>query len=224
MPYSRSVRAGALPGGTRLTSDMVGIGMLFAAPASPDPNIEDTLVAASAEGMERDDLRVLAVLTTWLEVHHPRINADRLVRALQPVDRSRVHCFWAAVGRWLVTDRRLARLQSLYEGPRIDLLRSGTDFQVRRRGEDPRFRETCLRVPVGTLRDRVSDVLSPAELAKRHTTYRFRILIGPSYRADMWAALELAPDLSAAELARRTYGSFATAWKVRQDRSLLHSA
>jgi len=35
---------------------------------------EDTLLAASVEGMERDDLRVLAVLVTWLGIHHPWIN------------------------------------------------------------------------------------------------------------------------------------------------------
>jgi hypothetical protein len=196
--------------------------MLFAVKASREPNIEDTLIAASSAGLERDDLRVLAVLTTWIEIHHPRINADRLVRALQVHPSARVRCYWAAVGAWLEKDRRLSRLGRLYKGRRIDLLRSGMDFQVRRRGEDHRFRQTCLRVPAGTLRNRASDVLSPAELAKRHRTYRFRIMIGPTYRADMWAALDRNPRSSAAELARSTYGSFATAWKARQDWALLH--
>lgn len=223
MPYSRSVQARESPEGGRLTADMVGIGMLFAAPASREPNIEDTLVAASDAGMERNDLRVLSVLTTWLGIHHPRINADRLVRALKVQPSSRVLCYWASVGTWLRKDSRLARLETLYEGSRIDLLRSGTGFQVGRRGEDPRFRGSCLRVPAGILRDRAADVLSPAELVKRNTTYRFRVLIGPTYRADMWAALELDPELSAARLARSTYGSFATAWKVRQDWALLHA-
>jgi len=52
-------------------------------------------------------------------------------------------------------------------------------------------------------------------------TYRRRILLGPTYRADMWAELDANPSLSAAELARRTYGSFATAWHVRQDWAVL---
>jgi hypothetical protein len=47
-------------------------------------------------------------------------------------------------------------------------------------------------------------------------------MIGPTYRADMWAALDTDPDQSAAELARRTYGSFATAWHVRRDFGLLN--
>jgi len=45
--------------------------------------------------------------------------------------------------------------------------------------------------------------------------------MGPSHRADMWAALDANPSLSAAELARQTYGSFATAWQVKNDYRLL---
>ncbi|MCU0225893.1 MAG: hypothetical protein MUF27_17905 [Acidobacteria bacterium] len=201
---------------------MAGIGMLFAAPASRDPNIEDTLIAASVDAMERDDLRVASVLTTWLGIHHPRLNADRLVRALTDHPSKRVLAYWSAMGRWLQKDARLARLEGLYGGPPVELLRSGTAFHVRRRGEDPRFHRSKLRVPAGVLRDRTADVMSPRELAARHGTYRLRIVIGASYRADMWAELERDPELSAAELARRAYGSFATAWKVRQDWALLH--
>ena len=118
----------------------------------------------------------------------------------------------------------MARLRVLYDGPHIDLLRTGTSFQLARRGEDSRFQETSLRVPDGILRDRRSDVLSPVELARRHGTYRCRIQMGPSFRADMWAVLENDPLLSAAQLAHRTYGSFATAWNVKQDWRLLVSA
>ena len=207
--------------GDELTGAMVGIGMNFAAAAAAEPNIEDTLLAASVEGMERDDLRVLAVLVTWLGIHHPWINADRLIRSVRTQTSSRVRCFWAAVARWLHRDRRLVRLAELYDGPRIDLLRTGTSFQIRRRGEDERFVGGSLRAPAGVLRDRPSDVLAAAELVRRHRTYRYRVLMGPSYRADMWAALELDPTLSPSELARQTYGSFATAWQVKHDWDLL---
>ena len=54
-----------------------------------------------------------------------------------------------------------------------------------------------------------------------HDAYRRRIMLGPSYRADMWAELDRNPTLTAAELARRTYGSFATAWHVLRDWELL---
>jgi hypothetical protein len=233
---------------------MAGIGMAFAEAPASAPRIEDTLVAASVEGMDRDDLRVLSVLLQWLEIYQPWVNADRLFRAVATSDSPRVRAFWASIGLWLGKDRRFARLVGLYEGARIDLLREGTAFQVRRRGEDPRFEGSPLRVPAGVLRQRVSDVHPPEEMARRHPGLRFRILMGPSYRAEMpfrqipqartlgslkppschcadfplllmcrsvRTELEREPGLTAAELARRTYGSFATAWGVKKDFGLL---
>ena len=76
-------------------------------------------------------------------------------------------------------------------------------------------------MPTGILRHRPADVLTPVELARIHGPYRRRIMLGPSYRADMWAELDADPSLSAADLARRTYGSFATAWNVKQDWKVL---
>lgn len=222
MAFNRTVAATALPEGARLTADLAGIGMRFAAQAAAEPNIEDTLVAASVEGMERDGLRVLAVTTTWLGIHGARVNVNRLLRALADESSPRVRAYWAAVGGWRGKDRRFARLRSLHEGDRVELLRTGSGFHIGRKGEDPRFQNTALRVPAGVLRDRASDVSPPEELAAVHRAYRFRVLIGPSYRADMWAVLEAEPDLTASELARRTYGSFATAWAVKRDRAVLH--
>ena len=43
------------------------------------------------------------------------------------------------------------------------------------------------------------------------------IVSSPTFRADMWAEMEGTPGLKAAEIARRTYGSFATAWQVKRD-------
>ncbi|MFH0900063.1 MAG: hypothetical protein V2A73_05485 [Pseudomonadota bacterium] len=211
----------ALLSGDELTRALVGIGISLASKATSDPNIEDALLGAAVEGVEHDDLRVLALLTTWLGVHSTWVNVDRLTRAVAAHESSRVWAFWSAVAKWLHKDRRFARLARLYRGPRVDLLRVGTDFQVKRSGEDERFASTCLRVPAGVLRDRKHDVLAPPELARRHRGYRQRVLMGPSYRADMWAALDANPSLSAAELARKTYGSFATAWQVKNDFRLL---
>ena len=210
--------------GEALTASLVGIGMAFAAAPTKNPNIEDTLLAASVEGMEREDLRVLAILVTWLEVHAAWINADRLTALVRQHPGERVRAFWSAAAQWLGKDRRLARLAKAYAGPRLDLLATGTAFHLRRSGEDPRFAGGPLRVPAGILRDRKGDVLNPAELAHRHNAYRRRILMGPSYRADMWAELDQDPSLTAAELARRAYGSFATAWHVKQDWEVLKRA
>ena len=221
MAYKRVVTAMRLPQGEELTQAMVGIGMNFAADPAENPNIEDTLIAASKDGMEKDDLRVLSVLVNWLGTHHPWINVDRLIRALSKGKSTRVQAFWTAIAMWLNHDRRFTRLKKLYKGPRINLLRVGTEFQIERRGEDSRFQGTILLVPAGILRERPTDVLSPRDLADHHSTYRERVYMGPSYRADMWAILSKEPALTASELARYAFGSYATAWRVINDYKLL---
>lgn len=210
--------------GEALTAAMVGVGMAFAAEATLNPNIEDTLLAASIEGMEHDDFRVLAMLMTWLEVHAAWINADRLTFLVGQHPGERVRAFWSAVAHWRAKDRRFTRLAKTYEGPQLNLLATGTDFHLRRLGADSRFAGGPLQVPAGVLRDRKGNVLTPIELARCHEAYRHRILLGPSYRADMWAELDQKPSLSAAELARHTYGSFATAWHVKRDWEVLRRA
>jgi hypothetical protein len=80
MPFNRAMAPAATPKPDELTSAMVGIGMSFAARAAPDPNLEDTLLFASREAVEKDDLRVLAVLVTWFGVHASWVNADRLTK------------------------------------------------------------------------------------------------------------------------------------------------
>lgn len=221
MGFKRAIQPVTLLQGKALTAAMAGIGMNFAAAPSLDPNIEDTLLAASVEGLVHDDFRVLAVLMTWLEVHVAWINADRLTALASHHPSVRVRAFWSAVAIWHAKDRRFARMAKSYCGPRLDLFSTGTDFRILRSGEDSRFTGGPLRIPGHALRDRKADVLQPAELARRHGPYRRRILLGPSYRADMWAALEADPSLSAADLAQKTYGSFATAWHVKQDWQIL---
>lgn len=221
MGFKRAMIPLKLLAGSELTAAMAGIGINLAATPIPNPNIEDVVLAASFEGLERDDLRVLALLVTWLGVHAPWLNADRLTALVRQQPSPRVRAFWSSIARWLSKDRRFARMAKAYSGPRIDLLATGTEFQIERAGEDSRFAGTPLLVPANVLRDRKGDVLSPGELAQRHRAYRYRVMLGPSYRADMWAELEEEPSLAPAELARRTYGSFATAWQVKHDWQVL---
>ena len=217
MAFSRVVAPSTSPDHDALTSALAGIGMNFAATPATDANIEDTLLFASTEGMDKDDLRVLAALVTWFGEHHACVNADRLTKLVNTHGSPRVRALWSALATWQESDRRFSRLVALHEGRRSDLLATGTDFQIGRRGEDPRFARSCLRVPANVLRDRAADVLTPMELARRHRAYRHRIMMGPIYRADLWAALEADPNASTAELARRTYASFASAWQVKRD-------
>lgn len=224
MAYKRPIHPAELLRGDALTSAMVGIGMNFAASAAHDPNIEDTIFAASVEVMDHDDLRTLSILVKWLEVHLQWVNADRLTRLVSSLASPRVRAFWSAIASSYKRDHRLARLAKLHRGPRIDLLRVGSDFQTQRHGEDSRFAGAPLRVPAGVLRDRAADVLKPEQLARRHRTYRMRLLVGPTYRADLWAALDSSPSLPTAKLARCAYASFATAWQVKREFEIMRNA
>ena len=217
MGFSRAVPPVSPPEADTLTEDMAGIGMNLGGRANHRANIENTLFFASEEGMDRADLRVLSILVTWLGVHGARVNVDRLGKLVEAGGSKRVRAFWAAVGRWLAKDRRYFRLIRLYTAKPLDLLDVGTEFQIRRHGEDRRFEGTALRVPGNVLRDRPADVMTPEQLARQHRVYSWRIVIGPTFRADMWAEMEGTPGLKAAEIARRTYGSFATAWQVKRD-------
>lgn len=198
---------------------LAGIGCAVAATPLRDANIEDALLGAVVSGMEEGDMRRLGLAVQWIALHARAINADRLVRAVPLLPGERSRTCWAAIARWHRADRRWKRLGARRES--VDLLRAGNAFQMQRRGPDPRFVDTPLRVPAGTLRERPGDVLAPNALAKWHSGYRHRIMLGPSYRADMWAIAEREPEASASALARRSYGSFATAWQVRQDLAVL---
>jgi hypothetical protein len=218
------VSAVAAPPADELTARMVGIGMNFAAEPRVDADIESTLLHASEVGMIEGDLRVLSVLTTWMGVHHARVNADRLVRLVGEHPANRVRAYWSAVAVWLGKDRRLTRLAKAYRGEPVDLLPTGNAFQLARRGSDERFSGSKLRVPHGTLRDRPEDVVTAVALVRRHAGYRNRVLIGPTWRADVWTVLDREPDLAVAEVARRASCSFATAWQTVQDFRVLQQS
>ena len=222
MAFKRVVAPKELLFGSELTEAMIGIGMNFSGRKAKNANIEDTLLAASQEGIERADYRVLAVLVTWIDVHYKWINADRLIRLVENSSK-RIRAFWASVAIWKSNDSRFTRLAKLYDGRRVTLLSTGTTYLVKKNGEDDRFKGTALRVPANTLRDRKQDVATPSSLAQIHDGFRHRVLMGPTYRADMWANLENTPSLSTADLARSAYGSFATAWQVKKDWQLLNA-
>jgi len=48
--------------------------------------------------------------------------------------------------------------------------------------------------------------------------------MGPSFRADVWTALEHNPELSIADVARKVSCSFAAAWQAVQAYRLLRAA
>ena len=219
MPFKRVLLPKKLKQGDPLTADLIGIGIQFGGSGTKAPNIEDTIVAGSVEGITKPDYRLMSVLVDWLSVHYSRLNVDRLTKLVlskELVSEPLVRVFWCAFAQSL-SDARFSKLSHVYKGSRVDFLGESTEFRVKRKGEDQRFEGTCLRIPNGLFRKRPNDVLTARELAKRHLPYYYRVLIGPSYRADTWAMIQLFPNSTAASLARRTYSDHRTAWEVIRD-------
>src|SRR5580658_4723982 len=106
MGFKRTILPKQLSNGEQLSCDLAGIGMLVAATPSKSPNIENTVFAASVEGIG-GDLRTLSLLVDWLDLHSDRLNADRLIKIIKANNDERVRCFWKAVGQWKKKDMRL---------------------------------------------------------------------------------------------------------------------
>jgi len=225
MSFKREIHPQALLTSDRLTKGLISIGFrLSGARSTKLYNIEDVLFSAAQEGVLGEDYRVLGLLVDWFEVHSRMVNVDRLCRLVMTLEEEKLKRFWVAIAQWLSNDVRFKKIQKLYRfKTSADLLSTGTEFLIKRHGWDERFKDTVLRVPNQTLRRRLGDILSPKELAKKNLFYRFRVLLGPIYRADLWAHLDRNDSISTAELARLGYANFATAWAVKRDFNLLAS-
>lgn len=220
MPFSRAQpepRADA-----NLDAAIRSLGMrVGSSPASLEPaDIELTLTSAVEQALPHD-YRLLAVLVTWLETHHARVNVPRLGRFVKrhAAGSRLVLAFWSAVGHWLgAADTRWLALERLYVGEALDLDDAEiTSIQVQRAGVDPRFAGSPLRVHAKLLRSRAADVDTSEQLAARHPLYRKRLELGANYRADVWYALERDPSATAAEIARKVGCAYETARSVAED-------
>src|SRR4051812_7862822 len=101
MGFKRQVLPRQVPTAADLTAQMVGLGFRLTGKATRDANIEDVLLFASIEGMERDQLRTASLLTTWLAVHSPIVNADRLIALVSEQGSARVRAYWSSFGSFL---------------------------------------------------------------------------------------------------------------------------
>ncbi len=217
MSFKRVYSLKEYPTGEKLTHQLIGIGFKIGGSKQPEPNFEDTIVAAAIEGMN-GDFRTLSLLTDWVLIHFEILNIDRLYRALKDLNDQRVNSYFSALALNLKKDSRFKKISTLYKGPRICLDKNESyEYLVLRNGEDERFLKSKLIVAKGSLRYRSEDIATPNEMIKLHKDYYYRTLIGPSFRADMVSIFLREKNISASELARRCYGSFATAWQVIRD-------
>ena len=229
MAFHRS--APTLLRGIELDSALRGAGLRLGPKSSGDDarSLEQVIVSAVAEAIPRD-LRMLSVATTWLEVHADRLHVAELMRHLIAahelvVDPERFAGYWSAIAHQRRSDARWAKVARRFAGGPVFLGELPTELeqmQIARKGEDPRFVGSRLRVAKGTLRDRPADVDDPRALARRHRWYRERIRQGPTYRADCWAELDAQPGLSPADLARRVGCTYPVAHAASLDHGLLY--
>ncbi|MBF0362410.1 MAG: hypothetical protein HQK49_15440 [Oligoflexia bacterium] len=184
---------------------------------------EDVLVSASIEGVE-GKYRTLSLVASWCFYHFQKINVTCLINQVSKIENPVVRAFWSAMGTALSKDRRFKKLEKVYSGPRINCP-GAEGFHFKKYGEDQNFINSVLKVPAnGLIRIREKDTVSPSELCKINPFYKWRTIIGPSYRADMWALAENNKNTKASELARKSHGSFATAYAVLQDQRYLAAA
>lgn len=223
MSFKRIECLNEYPQGEDLTPKLIGIGFKLGGVAEYNTNIEDCLIAASTEGVN-GDFRTLSMLTDWFYVHHKFVNIDRLIRALKKIKDPKVKCYFSAIGKWLQKDSGYKKLSKIYRGGALLLgVTSDYKFLIKRNGEDERFVGSKFLVANNTLRSRQEDILTSTELALKHQDYYYRILIGPSYRADMISHYLRNSSITASQLAKNTYGSFATAWEVMKNINLLEA-
>ena len=200
---------------------------------SIDPNIEASIISASIEAINNKDNRIGELLVDWITLHYLRVNVDRLTKfvfSLSDSDYKFVKIFWCAnAQRLFIKDQRIKRLSELYKGRRINFadrfVKKGepkvTKMLIEMKGEDERFKRTCIRVPKGYLSERPHQIFPVFVIAKNHLPYRYRVMMGSSYRADLWALLDSDPNISAYALGKKVHCSYRAAYIAKKDYGLL---
>ena len=220
--------------GKSLDSDLRAIGFnLNGKKKSIDPNIEASIISASIEAVNNKDNRMGGLLVDWITIHYLRVNVDRLTKfvfSLSDSDYKFVKIFWCAnAQRLFIKDQRFKRLSELYKGRRVNFadrfIKKGqqkvTKMLIEMKGEDERFKRTCIRVPKGYFSERPHQIFPVSVIAKKHLPYRYRVMMGSSYRADLWALLDSDSNISAYALGKKVQCSYRAAYMVKKDYKLL---
>ena len=202
-----------------------------------DPDIEATLLSASVEAVNNKNNRMGGLLVDWITIHHSKINMDKLTKyvfSLSEKTHKLVKIFWCAnAQRLLAKDQRFKRLAASYTGQRVHFADSVFKFPgqkkltkmfIKTRGEDKRFKGTCIRLFKGYFVERVGQIHPESLMVKTHLPYRYRVMMGPSYRADLWAILTRQPNLSAYALGKKVHCSYRTAYIVKKSHTLLKNS
>lgn len=219
--------------GDYLNGQLRSIGFNIACLQTPlASDIEETLISASVETLHQKDNRLGGLLVDWLSLHYEKLNVGKITKFINNLPDNKfkyVVCFWCAnAQRFLQKDIRFKKLASIYKGKQICLadVWQGSS-QLKKNiithmfldiyGEDERFKNTCILVPKNFFPHRGEQIFSPHKLAQWHAGYQCRVIMGASYRADVWSCLQQDPSMSAHALAKKNHCSYRTAYSVKKD-------
>lgn len=187
-----------------------------------DFDIEETFVLAILEA--KSDFRLLGLLVTWIKIYgghmileklfkkaneHNLTEDDPILNFLCGVAILNGHVKWRY---WLKASRK----HPIYPTDK-DSLKS----LISVRGEDPDLAKLGIHVPIGYLKSKEANVLSPEELLKINHQYKNRLIFGANWRADIVTAIESGSQ-NAFQISKKIGCSYEPAYRVSREYYLAH--
>lgn len=219
MGFTRIFKRDDYLSGQELNKALVGLGFLLSSNSKKNMNIEHILISIVKEVFSDGlayDLRLLGLFVNWIEVHSSQINANRFIKLTYALKSPLAIKFLAGVFEY-VKDVRFKKFVAENSPKRRVHFLKNSNFLLKKNGEDKRFKGTRLIVHSKALPNRPELILSPELLSKKHLYYRYRVLLGPTYRADIIAHLTVDENLSPAELARCHFTNYQTSYRAKKD-------
>ena len=141
-----------------------------------------------------DDARLASVFFSWIKVHGNFVVIEKLAKLAV----ARAKKTWNT-NPWLSMTAAWAMECGYYKWKKlIEKVQTPTylypekmsESAITLKGAIPWLERLGFRIPVGSLRIRESDVLTPQELMRYNLQYRNRYIYGPSWRADIITAIQ----------------------------------
>ena len=219
MAFSRIFKSEDFYKEEELTQSLSGLGFLLSSKTIKNANIEHGLMSLLDEvflNKSTIDLRLLALMVNWLEIHITQVNANRFVKLLVDHNNKDILNFISSVFEF-IGDIRFNKFVQRYRHKKRTSLIKNSSFLIKKNGEDERFSKTNLIVHSKALPNRPELILSPKELSSKHIYYKYRVLLGPTYRSDVIANLSINPNLKVSDLARLHFTNYQTSYKAKKD-------
>jgi len=179
-----------------LNFDLIRIGFKLQFSKEPEVStyfvdIEKTLVRAILEIVEKDDGRLLSLVTSWLVVHHRQVNIGKLAKYVNGITNNQPAAIvMKALVNYIAQKKYPAWRKSVHkiqaEGSFAFFNREVSSFDTSARSTTvEEFRVCGFYTTITSLRIRESDIETPEELAKLNHQYANRLLVGSNWRSDI---------------------------------------